>query len=79
VLPDHTPLESWGEFTPRAGVTGVMQPVVSPVYNTRATGDVLLASSARLGHDLGASTLRDYARKAHKVDDDAWNSALQKA
>lgn len=78
VLPDHTPLESWGDYTPRTGVTGLMQPAVAPVFNTRATGDVLLASASKMGRDLGAATFQEYLRKAHKMDDDAWNSTLQK-
>jgi anaerobic selenocysteine-containing dehydrogenase len=48
VLPDHTPLESWGYQRTLAGsdrkiVSGV-QPVVVPLYDTRATADVLLSS-----------------------------------
>ncbi len=54
ILPDHTPLESWGDVEPAAGVrsqvTGLMQPVVNPLYDTRAFAEVLLAA----GHDLGA-------------------------
>jgi molybdopterin-containing oxidoreductase family iron-sulfur binding subunit len=78
VLPDNTPLESWGEYTPRVGTTGTMQPIVTPVFNTRATGDVLLASAIRMGHDLGARTFQEFFRKGHPLDDDAWNAALQK-
>jgi anaerobic selenocysteine-containing dehydrogenase len=50
VLPDHVALESWGyqrelAGTDRPTVSG-MQPVVAPMYDTRATADVLLAASA---------------------------------
>ncbi len=31
VLPDLTPLESWGDFSPREGVWGLMQPTMGPV------------------------------------------------
>ncbi|MBI2468245.1 MAG: 4Fe-4S dicluster domain-containing protein, partial [Candidatus Rokubacteria bacterium] len=31
VLPDLTPLESWGDYSPRAGVWGLMQPTMAPV------------------------------------------------
>ena len=42
-LPAHTPLESWGDYTPRRGVHGLMQPVMGPVFNTRHLGDTLLS------------------------------------
>ena len=56
VLPDHTPLESWsdhgqgGQATARVVTLG--QPVVSPLYETRAVGDVVLEASKRLGGNL---------------------------
>jgi molybdopterin-containing oxidoreductase family iron-sulfur binding subunit len=31
VIPDLTPLESWGDFSPRDGVVGLMQPAMGPV------------------------------------------------
>jgi anaerobic selenocysteine-containing dehydrogenase len=53
ILPSHTYLESWGDDFPEPGVgfpTGaVSQPVVSPLYNTRATGDIIL----NLAHQMG--------------------------
>jgi molybdopterin-containing oxidoreductase family iron-sulfur binding subunit len=42
VLPTSTPLESWGDYSPRAGVVGLLQPVMEPVFDSRMTGDVLL-------------------------------------
>lgn len=42
VLPVHTPLESWGDHAPQAGVTGLMQPVMGPLFDTCHLGDVLL-------------------------------------
>jgi anaerobic selenocysteine-containing dehydrogenase len=53
VLPDHTPLESWGyqqasAGTPRATLSG-FQPVVIPLHNTRSTADVLLAAARAMG------------------------------
>ncbi len=43
ILPDHDPLEQWNDFEPRAGVYALQQPVMQPVFDTRQTGDVLLA------------------------------------
>lgn len=78
VLPDHTFLESWGEYSPRPGITGVMQPVVDPVFNTRQTGDVLIAAAARMGRDMGARDFRTWLRRRHPGEDDAWNATLQR-
>jgi anaerobic selenocysteine-containing dehydrogenase len=52
LLPDHTNLESWGYHVPPLAdrlVTGSLQPVVQPLYDTRATADVLLALAQELG------------------------------
>jgi anaerobic selenocysteine-containing dehydrogenase/Fe-S-cluster-containing dehydrogenase component len=43
VLPDTHWLESWGDYTPREGVRGLMQPTMSPIRDARPMGDVLLA------------------------------------
>ncbi len=56
ILPDHSNLESWGDIIPaasvRSEVIGLMQPVVKPVHDTRAFGDVLLAAAKALGGKL---------------------------
>jgi len=53
ILPDRSDLESWGDVIPSEGtnssVIGLMQPVVKPLYDTRAFADVLLAMTATLG------------------------------
>jgi anaerobic selenocysteine-containing dehydrogenase len=53
ILPSHTYLESWGDDMPTPGVgfsvAAVSQPVVSPLYNTRATGDIILGLAGKLG------------------------------
>jgi anaerobic selenocysteine-containing dehydrogenase len=52
ILPDHTSLERWDDDLPQEGVTGPIvsfsQPVVAPLYQTRQTGDVLLAVAAKI-------------------------------
>jgi molybdopterin-containing oxidoreductase family iron-sulfur binding subunit len=42
VLPDHHPLESWGDATPLETTYGLVQPAMDPVFNTRQTADVLI-------------------------------------
>lgn len=60
VLPTHTPLESWGDYEPQAGVLNLMQPVMGPMYDTRTAGDTLLALARAAGLDpereFGASS-----------------------
>ncbi len=48
VLPSHTPLESWGDYSPRTGVYGLMQPVMGQVFDTKHLGDILIASGKKL-------------------------------
>jgi molybdopterin-containing oxidoreductase family iron-sulfur binding subunit len=48
VLPDHHFLEAWGDVSPRPGVRGIQQPVMTPVHATRAAGDVLLDIARKL-------------------------------
>jgi anaerobic selenocysteine-containing dehydrogenase len=54
VLPAHTSLEDWGDdfAYPSVGyqVATVMQPIVSPVFNTRGVGDIFIS----LGHAMGS-------------------------
>jgi len=42
VLPDHHPLESWGDAQVLPNVVSLQQPAMDPVFRTRATADVLL-------------------------------------
>ncbi|MDA1080419.1 MAG: 4Fe-4S dicluster domain-containing protein [Gemmatimonadetes bacterium] len=43
VLPDNHSLESWGDAEPVRGTLTLQQPTMDPVFNTRATADVLIA------------------------------------
>ncbi len=56
VFPDHTPLESWGYQRVQVGadraVLSASQPVVVPLYDTKATADVLLAAVQQIGGTL---------------------------
>ena len=48
VLPENTFFESWGDYEPWTGIRGLQQPVMEPLYDTRALGDILLLLSTRL-------------------------------
>jgi anaerobic selenocysteine-containing dehydrogenase len=53
VLPDHTYLERWEDAPAPSSVPdqvwGVVQPVVPPLHDTRATGDFLIDLASRVG------------------------------
>lgn len=48
VLPTNYSFESWGDYSPRAGVTSFMQPVMGPVFNTKPMGDILISTGKKL-------------------------------
>jgi Fe-S-cluster-containing dehydrogenase component len=52
LLPSHHALERWDDLRPRNGVRGLMQPVMTPVFNTKHPGDVLLQASVKAGGAL---------------------------
>ena len=78
ILPDHTPLESWGDSVPDAApggpVLGLCQPAVRPRLDTRATGDVLLELASAAGRNLPWKTFRDVVqdglRDLHRLESD---------
>jgi len=59
ILPDHSTLESWGDVIPQAGsrspVLGLQQPVVRPLFDTRAFPEILLALAGELGGSVAAA------------------------
>ena len=60
VLPDHHPLESWGDAQPAPNVLSLQQPAMDPVFRTRATADVLLEVSAATPQAAGRLAAPDY-------------------
>jgi menaquinone reductase, molybdopterin-binding-like subunit len=90
ILPDHSFLESWAESVPESGamvaVVGAAPPVMQPLHQTRATGDVLLAIGRGLRRplelpwqafdELLAATFA--ALPAPSADTDAWTEAQEK-
>lgn len=90
ILPDHSFLESWAESVPESGamvaVIGAAPPVMPPLHQTRATGDVLLEIGRRLRRplDLPWQTFDEMlaatfaALPAPSADTDAWTDAQEK-
>jgi anaerobic selenocysteine-containing dehydrogenase/Fe-S-cluster-containing dehydrogenase component len=52
ILPDHHALEQWGDAEPVRGTISLQQPTMDPVFDTRATSDVLIALARK---DPGAA------------------------
>ena len=90
LLPQHHPLERWDDLRPQAGVHGLMQPVMQPVFNTLAAGDVLLRTARKTGGALSRFTAPTYqahlqgrwqalagARKERDFDT-FWHDALRR-
>jgi molybdopterin-containing oxidoreductase family iron-sulfur binding subunit len=85
VLPDTHWLESWGDYSPREGVVGLMQPTMSPLRDSRETGDVLIAlGRAVLGTEEGKGPLpwpsfEQYLKTAWEplISGGHWEAALQ--
>ncbi|HEU5170838.1 MAG TPA: 4Fe-4S dicluster domain-containing protein [Gemmatimonadales bacterium] len=89
LLPNHHALERWDDARPRAGVHGLMQPVMQPVFTTMNTGDVLLQVAKKAGGALAKFDAPSYEahlksrwqalageRAAAGGFDDFWRAAL---
>ena len=90
LLPQHHALERWDDLAAAAGVRGLMQPVMEPVFNTRAAGDILLQVAQKAGGALAEFTAPSWeahlktrwqALAAERKAADAegfWRAALQR-
>ncbi len=88
ILPNLHALERWDDLEPRRGIHALMQPVMMPVRDGRATGDVLLAVASTVGGSLAGfdaasfqehlkNRWREHAREAGRSDFRAfWVEAL---
>jgi molybdopterin-containing oxidoreductase family iron-sulfur binding subunit len=90
LLPQSHALERWDDLAARAGVRSLMQPVMEPVFDTRAAGDILLQTARKAGGALGKFTAPSWEahlksrwqalageRKAGNGDE-FWHAALQR-
>lgn len=85
VLPDTHWLESWGDYAPREGVLGLLQPAMGPVRDARPLGTVLLdVARAVLATPEGQgplpqATFEEFLRAAWQpLVKDGWEAALQR-
>lgn len=52
MLAEHSPVESWGDYEPYAGVHCLMQPCMHPLYESRQAGDILISLANACGKTL---------------------------
>jgi anaerobic selenocysteine-containing dehydrogenase len=86
ILPDHSFLEGWVDAAPESGsaqaVVSVAGPAMKPLFQTRATGDVLLEVGGKLQKpiDLGAQTYDAFVKAAlAPLGEEAWSTAQKQA
>jgi anaerobic selenocysteine-containing dehydrogenase len=82
ILPDHSSLESWVEAVPESGanvaVASVGPPVMRPLFQTRATPDVLLEVARTLARplDLPWRTFEEMLKETfNALGPEAWTTA----
>jgi molybdopterin-containing oxidoreductase family iron-sulfur binding subunit len=76
VVPDTHWLESWGDYSAREGVTGLLQPAMSPVRDAKPMGDTLLAiARAVLGTEEGKGPLPWASAEQHLKS--AWEPGVK--
>ncbi len=72
ILPENTPLERWEDYTPRAGVYGLVQPAMRAGFHfqSKQAADVLLSISPKVDAELGKKfpfpDFREYIREQWK-------------
>ena len=60
ILPDHHSLEQWGDAEPIRGTISLQQPTMDPVFDTRATSDVLIAVAKKDPGSAARYSMADY-------------------
>ncbi|MEO6462527.1 MAG: 4Fe-4S dicluster domain-containing protein, partial [Candidatus Eisenbacteria bacterium] len=80
ILPDHHPLESWGDAAAWSGVRSLVQPAMRPVFNTKGTPEILLAAAKAMGKATGpllaAASWREAVQAAWGGAGSAWEQSL---
>jgi molybdopterin-containing oxidoreductase family iron-sulfur binding subunit len=94
VLPIDSPLESWGDHEPYAGLHCPMQPTIGRLHDTRPAGDILLTLAELAGKALSRRTGQEVEDFRHWLNqrweeiaaragggenaDEFWQSAMRK-
>ncbi len=83
VAPTNHFLESWGDDMPKAGYISLYQPTISPIFNTRATEETLLAwAGINTTHDEFVKKYwnENFSSAGHEYKnfEDFWMHSLEK-
>ena len=84
ILPDSHNLEKWSDWEFQKGVLSVQQPVIRPLYNSRAFEDGLIQWAFLMGENKGrritkeTKTWYEYLRKNVGNPRSGWNQFLEK-
>jgi molybdopterin-containing oxidoreductase family iron-sulfur binding subunit len=76
VMPDHTPLESWGDAETRPGVRSLVQPTLRPLFDTRSLVDTLLDTGRALSPEIAA---RLPSGSLRGLLEEAWGGGFRRA
>jgi len=81
ILPNHTYLEGYDDVVAGGGVAqsvvGLARPVVTPLYNTKATGDVMIALAQKMGDPIAeAFAWNNYQACLEQTYGYRWNRLL---
>lgn len=76
VIPSHHWLESWGDAEPKTGYFSLLQPVINPLFKTRAFQTSLLKWSGNAVADY-ETYFKNYWTKKLFGNADLYNKALQ--
>lgn len=71
-LPVDSPLESWGDYEPWSGLTGLMQPTMARLHDSRPAGDILLSLARAAGRPLSRKPGRPPAADFRAWLEDSW-------
>ncbi len=48
ILPESTSFESWGDYRPSSKYVNIIQPSMTPVFNTKDAGDIIISASKKI-------------------------------
>lgn len=66
ILPAHHYLEDWGDSVPYEGNFGLVQPTMTPLFDTRSLGDSILTLAADSGFSFGFNDYASYVKENWK-------------
>jgi anaerobic selenocysteine-containing dehydrogenase/Fe-S-cluster-containing dehydrogenase component len=69
IMPSSTSLESWGDSRPYYGVYSLIQPSMTPVFNTKSLGDILVDFANGMSKEsvvAGAKSFKEFLMNSWK-------------